>query len=229
MKLFLDPESITSALSTLAAKDRSGCVFGSDSHKYKLNPPLDEDIVASFERQHAITLPSDYRRFITTIGNGGAGPAYGLFRFGEHDDGYSCCSWDGGYLVGAFGNPFPHESAWNHTDDFWSKRPEITDEMAEEQEDQLWEEWDKLLEAEYWNCSVVDGAIPICHLGCAYRQWLVVHGPQRGFVWNDDRADERGLSPVLNSDDSHSTFTDWYLGWLGESLTQMKVPLDNTG
>jgi hypothetical protein len=226
MNLVLNRETVAAALSALEARDDEGRVFGSGSHQYKLNPSIDEGTVAAFEQKHGVTLPDDYRHFITTIGNGGAGPAYGLFKFGEHDDGHDHRSWDAGYLVGTFGKPFPHVSAWNHAEEFWSKRPEFTDEMPEEQIDELWAEWDKLLEVEYWNCSLVDGAIPICHLGCAGRQWLAIHGPQRGFVWNDDRADDRGLSPVLNADKTHATFTDWYLGWLRAALFQMKISFE---
>ena len=92
--------------------------------------------------------------------------------------------------------------------------------------------WDKVLEARYWNPAIMDGAIPICHLGCALRQWLVIHGEQRGFVWNDFRADYRGLSPVLGGSGEPVTFSDWYMGWLddsfmkaGESPCSTVVPL----
>ena len=47
------------------------------------------------------------------------------------------------------------------------------------------EAWDRELEAHYWDPAIMNGAIPICHKGCALRQWLVIHGEQRGFVWDD--------------------------------------------
>lgn len=77
-----------------------------------------------------------------------------------------------------------------------------------------------MLEVCYWNPAIMDGAIPICHLGCALRQWLVIHGERRGFVWNDFRADYRGLSPVLGGAGEAVSFTDWYMGWLDDSLTK---------
>ncbi len=80
------------------------------------------------------------------------------------------------------------------------------------------EAWDRELEAHYWDPAIMDGAIPICHLGCAYRQWLVIHGPQRGFVWNDDRADDGGISPLLGDSGEPVTFSRWYMTWLEDSL-----------
>jgi hypothetical protein len=77
------------------------------------------------------------------------------------------------------------------------------------------------LEVHYWNPAVMNGAIPICHLGCALRQWLVIHGEQPGFVWNDDRADDAGIAPLLDQAGNPVTFSDWYMGWLKDSLQRV--------
>ena len=61
----------------------------------------------------------------------------------------------------------------------------------------LVEAWDRVEEAQYWNPAIMDGAIPICHKGCALRQWLVIHGDQRGFVWDDNRVDNTGIAPFM--------------------------------
>ena len=79
------------------------------------------------------------------------------------------------------------------------------------------EAWDRELEQYYWNPSIMEGAIPICHKGCALRQWLVIHGDQRGFVWDDFRVDNAGIAPVLGESSGPLTFADWYMGWLGLS------------
>ena len=43
-----------------------------------MNPVLEEAKVAKIEKENRITLPADYRTFITQIANGCVGPDYGL-------------------------------------------------------------------------------------------------------------------------------------------------------
>lgn len=209
----LDPQDIHDRLRRLAARDRSRVVFGAMSHKYALNPPLDAAVLDAFDREHEIVLPHDYRHFLTHIGDGGAGPWYGVNPFGHDDDG----RWEDTLLVGDVGQPFRFSAPWNLSEEFWESDPRGAEGISLEDEDRLVEEWDRRENDAYWNPALMNGAIPISHLGCALRQWLVVHGPQRGFIWNDFRADQRGLSPVSGADGSPLTFTAWYLAWLAEA------------
>lgn len=70
-------------------------VFGAKSHKYRLNAPLSRTELHAFERKHALTLPEAYALFLTELGNGGAGPYYGMYALGddqaiEDDEAESC-------------------------------------------------------------------------------------------------------------------------------------------
>jgi hypothetical protein len=187
-------------------------VFGAESHGFKLNPPLSEAAVRRFEQKHRIQLPSDYRGFLTNLGNGGAGPCYGVFKLGEMDDSFDFTEWkeDGGF-VGVLATPFPHTTEWN---DLTGKPEEIEDEEA----------YDKALEAfdeRYWNPANVHGAIPLCHEGCAYRDWLVVTGPEAGHMWHDARADQAGLWPIAIGRKKRVSFLEWYGNWLNEALAKL--------
>jgi hypothetical protein len=62
----------------LSALDVRRVVFGAARHAYQFNPPLSMKRVEKFERDHKVSLPRPYRRFITELGNGGAGPYYGI-------------------------------------------------------------------------------------------------------------------------------------------------------
>jgi hypothetical protein len=60
--------------------------FGSESHQFRLNPPLTESVILQFEAKHQVRLPEDYRIFLTQAGNGGAGPYYGLLPLEKWND-----------------------------------------------------------------------------------------------------------------------------------------------
>jgi hypothetical protein len=62
----------------LRAADSRFRVFGSEHHRYRLGATLSERQLAAFESANRVRLPNDYRRFLATVGNGGAGPFYGL-------------------------------------------------------------------------------------------------------------------------------------------------------
>ena len=64
-------------------QSRGPAVFGAKSHLYRLNDPLTEETVKAFEHEHGITLPEDYRLYLTDFADGGAGPAYGVYPLAE--------------------------------------------------------------------------------------------------------------------------------------------------
>jgi hypothetical protein len=196
-------------------------VFGSQAHCFRTHPPLSEETVREFEVQHRVTLPQDYWGFLIHVGNGGAGPAYGLFNFGEMDDGFGHKTWtDNGGFVGVLSEPFPHTGPWNDL----SEEP-VYDESREDDpkwEDEYQRQMDAWEDRVYWNTGNVNGAVPICHLGCAIRQWLVLTGVEVGNVWDDDRTDHGGLKPLQQAGRERVTFLRWYRFWLDEALRQMR-------
>lgn len=191
------------AVERLRVSPQSGRVFGAVLHHFNLNPVLTDDEVAKFEDRYHFRLPNEYRRFLTEVGNGGAGPFYGLFPLGMVDEGIGHIPWErADWLVGDPAATFPHVDQWNSEFD-----PSV--EGASD------EEW-AIAEAANWSPTLVGGAIPICHRGCSLRYWIVVTGPLAGDIWYDARVDWGGLSPVL-VDGRRVSFLSWYRRWLEEA------------
>ena len=53
----------------------------------KSTPPASAEAVAAFEARFHVSLPDGYRNFLLWMGNGGAGPFYGLYSLGETEPG----------------------------------------------------------------------------------------------------------------------------------------------
>ena len=104
---------------------------------------------------------------------------------------------------------------------FWAEQPDPPPGTPEDVEDALNEAWDHRINSVYWTSSVVSGAIPISDMGCALRCWLVVNGACRGQVWADNRADYRGVEPMLDATGARHTFESWYVSWLEEALAEL--------
>ena len=54
-------------------------LFGVSDHQYRLGSPVDLSFVLSIEEEYHFRFPEDYVQFITEVGDGGAGPGYGLY------------------------------------------------------------------------------------------------------------------------------------------------------
>lgn len=53
------------------------------AHRYRLNPPISVSFVRMVEEKYGFSLPEDYFRFITEVGDRGAGPDYGIITAGD--------------------------------------------------------------------------------------------------------------------------------------------------
>ena len=177
--------------------------------EFRLNPPLSLVEVEKFERRHGVTLPEDYRQFITEICNG-VGPNCEVFPLGQLGSGDSYRSWEEEGIAGSLADPFPYGDTWNLPAEFFDREPDYSGMTLEEQ-DRAMEEWFKVLEREYWGPHTTPGAFPIGDRGCGLSEWLIVTGPQRGYVWNDNRADHAGMSPARDPLGNRLTFADWFM------------------
>jgi hypothetical protein len=59
-------------------REQLECVFGSDKHKFNINPPVTPSQIIEHEKKYQFNFPEGYRRFLLEVGDGGAGPFHGI-------------------------------------------------------------------------------------------------------------------------------------------------------
>jgi hypothetical protein len=215
----MEREDILARLACLRKLDSGRQYFGARAHEYRLHSAVEAATVAALEGKHAFSLPPEYRAFVTDIGNGGAGPYYGVYPLGYEHHLRTLTQWDE-RLLGDLSAPFPHRDAWNLPAEFWAEEPDPPADMPPEEEDRLMQAWDARLEEHYWRRDVVSGAIPIADMGCALGAILVVTGPGAGTVWEDLRADHQGIRPATDKSGARLSFGQWYLQWLNTGISK---------
>ena len=197
--------ALKSKLSALKRIDTGFKIFGTDSHRYELNPTAHEYDLVAFESRFRISLPQGYRQFLLELGNGGAGPYYGLEPIENGllaDLDYR----DDKDLIDP-SMPFIFEAPWNL---------ERTEDAAPSDEE--YAEFDQ----EYFDNKWASGLIRICNYGCGVSLNLVVNGPEYGNIWVDDRCNDGGIYPDPYFDQQGRTeFLEWYELWLDRSLNEV--------
>ncbi|MFF0560725.1 SMI1/KNR4 family protein [Streptomyces sp. NPDC004266] len=200
----------------LGASPASDEVFGARGHRWVLEQPLSHAELAELEAQMKVTLPEEFRTFLLRVGAGGAGPAHGMFpvrrvqgRWRWEGDGADMAD------LSRLAEPFPGQRLDPEiVDALLAERPEEEDFDEIEEFDDAIEAWDERWDAVMFAPERTVGAIVICHLGCAQREWLITSGRHRGTIWSDCRVDDVDLAPLLGRDGKPVTFAQWYLDWL---------------
>jgi hypothetical protein len=190
-------------LDELRAADPNYKRFGAWNHRYEFHPVLKPEEVAAFEASHGIRLPEDYKEFVLTVGNGGAGPYYGIYPLLEGNVDHRLQS----RKLIDLSSPFPHSAAW---DEHWPAAINW-DEGERPDEDTL---------LAYLDPRHISGALCISQYGCGDFLLLVVNGAERGNIWFDGRGNYSGLFPEEGAGTERISFSEWYLGWLDTSIKE---------
>lgn len=162
--------------------------FGSQKHRYQINPPLSPAEVRAIEKQYGFALPEDYFWFLTVVGNGGAGPNYGLYPFGTEGQEEDFPRLAQPRVLDPKASPEEYEDFIAYYEE------DCDDEEFERREEKLWQ-----------------GLLTIGTAGCTYDMMLVVTGAERGRILHIDRDRQR---PYFSPD---ASFLDWYERWLTET------------
>jgi hypothetical protein len=206
-------ERIKTKLKELKRLDRGFSLFGSPRHQYQLNSTLPLQKIQKFEQTHNVKLPSDYVQFLTELGNGGAGPFYGLEPFENvlfDDLDYKRPN----FLLNP-SKPFLHTEPWN-----LEFKPTVDEDEDEEEYEKQRLEFEEV----YYDTQQMNGVIAICNYGCAISLNLVVNGEEYGNIWTDDRASDAGIRPSYELGNKEKiTFLNWYELWLDNYLKVIKA------
>ena len=144
-------------------------------------------------------MPSEYREYLKNIGNGGAGPFYGLLELEDNDNNLTDLSMEFPYT---YDKPLKLVEVYEAMD-------EMDDENEEEQEQFLNEIYEKS----------VRGIIFLAHEGCGMYSVLVVKGEEYGNVWYFDFANDAGTYPLTSEKTGKSMkFFEWMELWIDKSL-----------
>lgn len=195
----------------LASAGIESSVFGAEHHGFRVNPPLTETDVCDFEARWRIALPDEFRSSLLPVGNGGAGPGYGLYPLGKCMHLRELRDCDPETLKPS--DPFPHSLPWNGLKD--KPDPNNVSDLA------LYDERAAVFLPRYFDSNWSSGAIPLSTRGCGLKVILVVTGLEKGTVWHDDRAACEGIYPVKQSGSERIGLFDWYRGWLNEALAKL--------
>lgn len=170
-------------------------VFGASSHKYRLNPVISLGKVRQFEKEFHITLPEEYVFFLTTVGNGGAGPYYGLYSLEK----LACYNYDKDHKYPVFiDNTLTLEK--------WQNTINAMDDCTDEEFDQI-------------ESQILSGALKIGTQGCTYGNLLMCQGSETGKIVYDDEDWFFDNPPFLTG----MTFLDWYERFFEEIIADHRV------
>ena len=168
-------------------------VFGAEAHKYGFRPTIPLEEVRAFEQEHQLRLPENYVRVLTELGNGGAGPYYGLYPLDRIFEYSADLPEPVTGKAETFIDDTINKEKWNG----------LLRQMDESEDDAA---YDALLEKFLANVIVIGTQ------GCTYDSLLMCGGASKGKVFNIDWNMMEDYGPIP----SYMTFEEWYLGFFRE-------------
>lgn len=176
----LNIEQCSEVISQAAYLDLELTTFGWSHHAHILQPVLDQEELATWEDLLKITLPQDYRQYLTLLGNGGAGPAYGLSKFKLNLDQSltkpTIFSNEQSTTFNRIAQEWFNLNNEDHDYDLYCQQKPSKDLLS-------YEEWDELLEQQYTRLEQYlfeQGQLFIANRGCDQDVYLILNGSHQG-------------------------------------------------
>jgi hypothetical protein len=210
MKTTLDRIDENLAALRIWAEEGKPLSFLDEGHDFAVGPPTDEGELRAIERNYEVTLPAEYRGFLSRFGDTTIGPGN---RFRKVNEGLAATS----------KNQFPLAEPLLGT---------LSPAHRRLPQESQWEDYGRL--AKKWDSVPKgDGVLAISDYGCAIHGVLILNGPHRGKVWIQS-GDVAYYGPFGGSELLHDeswpadwspteypreySFLDWYESWLNGRL-----------
>lgn len=176
-------------------------MFGASKHQYKLNPPVDTEFVHMVEEKYHFKLPEDYFQFITQVGDGGAGPDYGIMPFGNFlmmGKSPGVEKFKEAYRL-SLANSFTPRPLMSHEVEYYA----IATREAYEQNPGEYFVYEK---ADDNDLCDTDGFLELGTHGCQWDFGLIISGKMRGQIFDTDNEGAYGFVAY--------SFDEFYQNWL---------------
>ena len=166
--------------------DLYGSPFGGNYvHMHLFRPVVDQEELELWEESIGITLPEDYRCYLTCLGNGGAGPHYGIlpFHFLLRDEYQKEAVYTWGqeqrfHELAKRRYEYELQDTFTLYEEYRSHTPEVEQMDYNQFEEMLW----KKEEHEVYEPLYEPGLLSVCDPGCSGDIGLLLNGSHRGYV-----------------------------------------------
>lgn len=162
-------------------------------YRFKVNPKIYIGDFLVMQNKLGVELTEEYRLFLTEIGDGAIFKYSGLLSLQQSAE-LSC--WD-------VGGTFPYTETWNP--EYEGLTLDDSPESLGQSEYDRRREW-MLAWSDGWHMT---GTWLVDDIGCGYYRHLVINGAERGYLWEDLRAADEGVTPVMLHN-KRASFLDFY-------------------
>ena len=229
----LDVLKIRAVLDAASRWDMDLAQFACWGHAHLLNPVLPPEELEAWEELMQVTLPEDYRTYLTQLGNGGAGPAYGLAPLRCPRDEIAQylrrpCIYSEDQTE-KFEDVLRRFVHWYSMDDDWALYleyfPDAPPLGEEKWQKPLHRQWSGKLDAALDEAVVSPllhyGQYMIANEGCAGDVYIILNGSHRGYV----HCSTTDCDPALaypeprtfaryKEDNLNETFADYFMSYV---------------
>lgn len=232
----LDIPKIRAVLDNASRWDMDLAQFACWSHAHLFNPVLPLAEAAAWEELAKAALPEDYRTYLTQLGNGGAGPAYGLFPLSLPKDEIAqllrrpCIYSDG--QEEKFQDVVQRFVHWEDFDDDWSlyldyfpDTPSWKDQRWQNEHRKEWgDELDRLIDQTIIFPLLHYGQYQITNEGCSGDIFIILNGSHRGYIHCATADCDAGLAfreprtfATYKEDYLKRTFADYFMEYVNRT------------